>query len=511
MTHDKKILCLGNETEDSDTLTTELASLSGSINHGLVDDPLFVPMRPGYYHTTVLDLNEGQIRNISANFDSVIWLDQPQENYPHHKTFLRTFRLIKHLEQIGIDVHYLENKNSQRINYWWNFLRTNKSFCHHPFGALIPDQDDKTNLCPKTKIPIKPVHEIKDWQTDPDYRQLRDRMLTGKKLPVYCLDCYDKENKGIESTRQFETLEWAVRLELENEHGFDRLTDPVFYEIRPSNKCNLMCRMCDDARSHLIEQENIALGKPLIPWRFQDLPFDKIKLETLERIYVGGGEPTIMPEFTDFLQKCISAGKTDFELCIGTNGMKFSNKLIDLLDHFPDVVLSMSFDGYGRVNDYIRWRSDFDTIHRNALMMKARGHKIGLQTVPSMYNLTRLHELFEFYDQAFPDSSCLVQAAQTDPTSVEPWYHPFPELVVASMERCFKTNTYLANGRSCQGYIEGLHAFYSNPNYRVNLQKLKEFFRFNDELDRARNSRLGDYIPELENARKMIINLKEAV
>ena len=505
MTNDRKVLCLGNETTDTDLLTTHLASLVKSQNHGIITDQEFVPNHAGYYHTSVLDLNEGHIRNISKHFDLVIWLDQPQSSYPHHKTFLRVFRLIKHLDQIGVQVEYLANANAQRINYWWNFLRINPSFCHHPFTSLIPDQGDKVNICSKTKIPIKRVHEITDWRTDPDYRKLRDRMLTGKKLPMHCLDCYDKENKAIESTRQFETLEWAVRLELENEQGFDQLTDPIFYEIRPGNKCNLMCRMCDDARSHLIEQENIDLGKPMKSYRFRDLPFDKIKLETLERVYVGGGEPTIMSEFTDFLQKCILSGKTDFELCIGTNGMKFSNKLIDLLSHFNDVVLSISFDGYGRLNDYIRWKSDFDTIHRNALMMKNLGHKISLQTVPSMYNLTRLHELFEFYDKVFPDSSCLVQAAYVDDTpGVTPYYHPRPELVVASLERCFKTNTYLANGRSCKGYVDGLHAFYSNPEYQIDLMILKQFFNFNDQLDRARGSCLVDYIPELEHARGLI-------
>lgn len=510
MIEQQKILCLGNETTDTDILTLELAAQAGMRNHGLIDDPLFVPCDHGYYHTSVLDLNEGEIRNLAQHFDTVIWLDQSQDSYPHFKTFLRTFRLIKHLEQIGTKVQYLENKNSQIINYWWNFLRTNKSFCHHPFLALIPVQGDKTNICPKTEYMIKSVQDISDWRTDPDYRQLRDKMLAGKKLYMHCADCYDKESKGVESTRQFETLEWAVKMQLKNEQDFDQVPDPVFYEIRPSNKCNIMCRMCDDARSHLIEKENISLGKELIPWRFQDLPFEKIKLETLQRIYVGGGEPTIMTEFYNFLENCIAQNKTDFELCIGTNGMKFSNKLIDLLSHFDDVVLSVSFDGHGIVNDYIRWKSDFGTVVNNANMMKSLGHKIGLQTVPSMYNLTSLHKLFEFFDQEFPDSSCLVQAAQS-PHGLEPWNHPCPDLVVASMEQCFKTNTYLANGRSCQGYIEGIHAFYSNPDYVCNPVLLKRFFQYNDQLDQARNSRLGDYIPELENARKLIINLKETV
>jgi hypothetical protein len=503
MTLESRILCLGNETQDTDNLTTQLALQAGLQNRGLITDPLFVPELPGYYHTTVVDLNEGQIKNLSQFFHNVIWLDQSQDSYPHWKTFLRTFRLIKNLEQSGVSVQYLENKNSQHINYWWNFLRTNQSFCHHPFLALIPDQGDMTNICPKTKTPIKPVSQITDWRTDSDYRKFRDRMLEGKKMPMHCGECYDKELRGVESTRQFETLEWAVKMKLGTEQDFNQLAHPVFYEIRPSNKCNIMCRMCDDARSHLIEKEKIKLGKDLIPWRFQDLPFEKINLETLQRVYVGGGEPTIMPEFYDFLQSCIKANKTDFELCIGTNGMKFSKKLISLLDHFSDVILSISFDGYGRVNDYIRWRSDFNTVVNNAKMMQGLGHKIGLQTVPSMYNLTRLHELFEFYDQEFPGSSCLVQSAE-GVEGLRPWYHPRPDLVVDSLERCFKTNTYLANGRSCQGYIDGMYAHYSSENYRVNPIILKQFFDYNDELDRARNSRLGDYIPELEQARELI-------
>lgn len=505
MNLEQRILCLGNETEDTDTLTTELAKNNHSQNHGLITDPLFVPLQFGYYHTTVVDLNEGQIRNLAFHFDKVVWLDQSQDSYPHWKNFLRTFRLIKHLEQSGISVVYLENKNSKIIDYWWNYLRTNQSFCHHPFLALIPDQADMTNICPKTKIPIKSVSQIQDWRTDPDYRKFRDRMLVGKKNHLHCGECYDKELRGIESTRQFETLEWAVKMKLKSVEDFDQLAHPVFYEIRPSNKCNLMCRMCDDARSHLIEKESIKLGKELIPWRFQDLPFEKIDLPSLQRVYVGGGEPTIMPEFFAFLENCIRANKTDFELCIGTNGMKFSNRLIDLLSHFSDVVLSVSFDGYGRVNDYIRWQSKFDTIVKNAKLMQGMGHKIGLQTVPSMYNLTRLHEIFEFFDREFPGSSCLVQAAE-GVEGLRPWYHPCPELVVESMERCFQTDTFLANGRSCQGYIEGIHAHYSSKTYSCNREILAQFFRYNDELDSARGSRLGDYIPELEQSRQMILN-----
>jgi sulfatase maturation enzyme AslB (radical SAM superfamily) len=102
-----------------------------------------------------------------------------------------------------------------------------------------------------------------------------------------------------------------------------------------------MCRMCDDKHSHLIEEENKKLGLPPLDeqWRYQDFPYDKINFDTVKRIYWAGGEPTVMPEFYAFLRRCIDQKQTNFDLCIGTNGMKISNTLIALLKEFPSVTL----------------------------------------------------------------------------------------------------------------------------------------------------------------------------
>lgn len=503
---EKKILCVGAEIEDTDCLVSALAKKDSTINHGLIDCKDFVPINNGYYHTTVVDLNEGQIKKLTQYFDLIILLDQPRDHYPHFKSLLRTYRLFKELDQENIPVSYLQNQNCQRLEYWWNYLRRNPSFCFQPFLALVPDTD-YTNICPKSKVPIKIPSEIVDWKSDKDYRRLRDTMLAGEKLPLkFCGDCYHKESVGVESARQFETLEWAARLDYADPEDFNSVADPIFYEIRPSNKCNIMCRMCDDARSHLIENERIKLKLPLLPYRFRDYPLNRIKLDTVERIYVGGGEPTIMPEFYDFLEKCIKEGRTDFELCIGTNGMKFSNKLLDLLGNFSDVLLSFSFDGYGIINDYIRWRSRFETVRDNAKLLQSLGHKIAMQTVPSIYNITRLHEIFEFYDREFPNSSCLVQAAGGHDNAVAPWNHPRNDLVVRSMESCMKTEQYSMNGRSLKSYVDNFHAHYSSADFRIDRGLLKKFFIYNDQLDRARNSRLGDYIPELEACRALILD-----
>lgn len=497
-----KILVLGNQTEDTDYRTSLLASNDNLVNHGLINSINANLNQDGYYHTTVTDLRPGEIVSISNKFDSVLFLDQPRTSYPNYKTFVTTLRLIYDLELLGINVSYKDNHNSISFRRWRSFLNKNKSFCFYPFLALV-DNVNATTICPKSKTTITTVNNIADWQLDPHYTKIRTNMIAGIQMPEHCFDCYNREIEGQESTRQYETLEWTQRLDFQNPEDFLRFESPIFYEIRPSNKCNIMCRTCDDGHSHLIEQEWKSIGIPLTSWKFSNTPFDKINFKTLQRIYIGGGEPTIMPELYQFLSKCIDVGNTNFELNIGTNGMFFSDKLVSLLDKFTNVCFSFSYDGYKKVNDYIRWKSNFDTIVQNGRMLLNQGHVIGLQTVFSMYSITRMHEVFEFYDQEYPSSGLLVQVGHGMNDIYMPFNHPRPDLVIESMRRCQKTNVYFANGRSIKSMVDLILEYYLNPSYNCNVSKLQEFYQFNDKLDQSRNSNLGDYIPELAEARKL--------
>jgi hypothetical protein len=498
----QKILCIGNETIDTDIQTSKIAHELNTVNHGLITDPSLEFSVPGYYHTSVLDLIPGDIVRIANKFDSIILLDQPKESFPHFKSYITTMRLMYILESKGISTEFKDNKSSQQFSYWKQFLKDNKSFCFHPFMALI-NNNDSTAICPKNMIPITKIEKIVNWQTDAEYKKIRDKMLAGDLMPDRCSDCYDRENEGQESTRQFETLEWAMRVGADSPEDFSKIESPLYYEIRPNNLCNVLCRTCDSAHSHLIEKEWKTIGIPIIEDRFDATPIDKIDFSSAKRIYWGGGEPTVMPEFYDFLEKCSIMGHTKFELEIGTNGMKVSDKLLSLLEKFDHVNFAFSFDGYQQVNDYIRWGTKFDTVVKNGHKVLDNGHGVSLQSVFSMYSITRMHEVFEFYDSEYPGRGALVQTAGGMEDIFMPYNHPCPELVVESMRRCQQTKVYYTNGRSVKSMIDLLLDYYSNKNYQVNVEKLKEFYDFNDKLDLARNSRLGDYIPELEEARKI--------
>jgi MoaA/NifB/PqqE/SkfB family radical SAM enzyme len=500
----KKILCIGNETQNTDDLVSVLAANNMTVNHGLVADSKFCPIDPGYYHTSIVDVSPGDIVvDLAQQFDSIVMLDQGIDDYPHWKSFVNTFRLMIDLEKKQFKTEFRNNENNKTIIYWHDLFRSNKSLCALPFVNLINDYGSAV-MCMKCPDPVTKIESITDWSTDPAFAPIRNNMLAGIRMPNKCSICYEREELSGESARQFESLEWVMDLRLTNKLDLKNIKYPVSYEIRPSNKCNIMCRMCDDKHSHLIEEENKKLGIPVTTdtWKFQDFPYDKINFDTAKRIYWAGGEPTIFPEFYDFLRRCIKQNQTNFDLNIGTNAQKLSDRLLDLLKEFPRVTFSVSIDGYQKINDYVRWGSNFDIIKDNCYRIQEQGHVLAFQTVISLYNATRVHEIYEFYDREFPGCNTLVQPAGDMSSYLGPWHNPLRKQVLDSMYRCKETKVYYNCGRNTNHIIDEIVDRFEN--YDCNLNILTKFFEYNDQLDQARGSQLGEYIPELEQARALL-------
>lgn len=501
----KKILCIGNETKLTDQLVSALANKDTTVNQGLIDTSDFIPTEYGYYHTSIADIPAGDIViNLAQHFDSILMLDQDIDSYPHWKSFVNTFRLIIELEQKGYNTVFRDNSGNKDILYWHNILRTNKALCALPFINLINDYGSLT-MCMKCLDPITKAELLTDWPNDPSFAPIRNNMLAGIQMPEKCNICYEREEESGESARQFESLEWVMNLRLKDKQDLKTVKYPVSYEIRPSNKCNVMCRICDDKHSHLIENENKLLGIPVVTdtWKMQTFPYHMIDFDTVERIYWAGGEPTIMPEFYEFLRRCIQNNQVDFDLNIGTNGQKISETMWDLLDEFPRVTFSVSFDGYKKINDYIRWGTDFDTMRQNCFRMLERGHVLAFQSVISIWNAHRVHEIYEFYDRDFPGCNSLVQPAGGLTSYIGPWHNPLRQQVLDSMRKCQQTKVYYNAGRNTNDVVNEIIDRFEKYDYDPKI--LSKFFEYNDRLDRVRNCRLGDYIPELEQARSLII------
>jgi sulfatase maturation enzyme AslB (radical SAM superfamily) len=504
--YNKKILYLGTNSLITDTRVSKLASLDQTVNYGLISNTTFVPNDPGYYHTSIVDTFAGGIVELAKHFDQIKMLDQPYEEWSHWKILLSTYKIMVELEKLGYATDFRTNECVKSIIFMEELLQENKRFCLYPWIHLLEEYGE-VYLCSKSGPPneVKKLKDITDWKTDPEFVEVRRKMLAGE-YNDKCKTCYNEQELGFTSTRVHESMDWGVKLNIKSLNDLEKFEIPVYYEVRPSNKCNLQCRMCVPHNSDLIDKEFkkidiIVPDRPRI-WG----TYDHIDVENLlpgARIYSTGGEPTLIPEFYEFLEKCVSLGRTDLDITFNTNVQKVSDKLINLLLKFKNINFSVSIDGYGKVNDYIRWGSNWEKTVNNLYKIKNAGIYISLEAIPSIWNITNLHLLYEFADQEFPNSTMFLQQTYWHEDTITIYNHPNPKLVIESMNRIKQTKMYYTDARDNKAIVDTILAYYQNDPV-CNLDTLRKFFEFNDKLDQSRNVKLIDYVPELEECRKYL-------
>jgi len=482
-----KVLCLGNNHSHTDEMTSALG-----LNHGLITDTS-IELQDGYYHTSILDLSLSEILDLAKRFDSVVVLDQPIELWNHPTEFHNTHEVAL---QIGNKVSWQNAVGKDQLQYWKNLVTDNKSFCIFPFIELLT-MNGHTTVCCRSNTPIVDINKLENFFTDSAYQEIRQSMIDGKLLPKHCNECYKIEDKGIQSARQEETVEWALKLNLKSIDDLKTITDPVYYEVRPSNKCNLMCRMCGPSSSSLIEREQKDQG--LIPKEYTQSfsDFDIVQIENIIKLYVAGGEPTAMPEFYKFLRKCIDQKHTDFEFLVNTNAVKVSTLLLELGNSFSNLQYIVSIDGYKLANDYTRWRSQWDPMIENVKKLQKNGHTITFNTTLSLYTIFDYTDLIEFLDKEFP--GCLIHGQFAD--NIWPFVFTYSSEQISKLERIKHTNIY-KNNTLFKSFVDGVINLAKSS--KLDQSKLRKFFSYNDRLDKSRNSCLNNYIPELEHLRTLV-------
>lgn len=220
-------------------------------------------------------------------------------------------------------------------------------------------------------------------------KNVRLQMLNGEKPPS-CLKCYKEEEAGHNSKRMWETAYWEKRVDLDqiitetNEDG--SVPPQVHYiDLRFGTKCNLACVMCSPHDSSMwikdwkgihpkVKNETL---KDSMQWEdkgstngssynwhknnpvFWEQFYDQVP--NMKQVYFAGGEPLIIEEHYDILEKIIASGKAgEIEIRYNSNGVEWRDDLFDLWKHFKLVRYHYSIDAVGARNHYIRWPNDWN-------------------------------------------------------------------------------------------------------------------------------------------------------
>jgi MoaA/NifB/PqqE/SkfB family radical SAM enzyme len=265
------------------------------------------------------------------------------------------------------------------------------------------------------------------WQSN-EMNKIRSMMLDGKPV-AGCQACYDEERNGTASLRQQENNGWSRHKDLPNIHntikrwqdtGF--CPEPVSIDINFSSLCNLKCRMCFSGLSSelakeqwgIIQKEGWDVNHELMRFQKDDLEiidhgknnqlmnelYDQFK--DIKRIYLKGGEPTLLQTMYDYLNYPVDQGQAEeIQIKFNTNMTNVQKRFVQLMDRFKKVDLTMSIDGVGDVQEYIRAPSKWKAIDKNITYFIENNHKADLMVSPcwQIYNLFYIKEHLEYFDK----------------------------------------------------------------------------------------------------------------
>jgi len=284
-------------------------------------------------------------------------------------------------------------------------------YCGLAFGSV--SMDTMGTLRPCCNIIPNKFRAINDKElsfiqriNSKNLREVRKSLIAGE-WPEACGLCKNTESIGSESMRVI----WNRNIP---DAPVSEIVLPKavkYLDISFGNKCNSKCMTCNPYCSDFWAEEHQYISSS--PTKLAALvPASSIAEATTHRlldtfqnveiINLLGGEPMFSDEHRVLLDKLISTGASkNITLNYVSNLTVYDDELILLWENFKSVGASLSMDGIGAVNDYVRYPAKFDKIEFNLkkyLDLTAAGKfGITLSCTISIFNFSRFHELLDHY------------------------------------------------------------------------------------------------------------------
>jgi glutamate-1-semialdehyde 2,1-aminomutase len=125
-------------------------------------------------------------------------------------------------------------------------------------------------------------------------------------------------------------------------------------------------------------------------------------LSSAEEIYFLGGEPTLIDSHLEILDYALEQDYAkNITLRWSTNLTHFDERYIQRAQYFKKVILDCSIDGYGDVNDYIRYPSKWSQIESQLFKIQknlSNAH-INIVCTIQIYNIFEIEKFIHWCDQ----------------------------------------------------------------------------------------------------------------
>ena len=244
-------------------------------------------------------------------------------------------------------------------------------------------------------------------------KSLRKKVLDSDELLPGCDECYrDEKVKGSSLRTQANNVfkdrkkHYIKNTQKDGTYNNFKLE---WLDIRWSNLCNYKCRFCSISSSNSWLKDHLLLDK--IPENYDtktglietNVSWEDLKqyLPHVRYIKLAGGEPLMMEGTYQLLEEMINLNKLDTEILVNTNAsfIKYGKKdIIQLLENFSNVNISLSIDGMQDVHNYLRsGKNDWKKVEINIeKFLNFKGHVTFLSSI-SWLNAQHMIKVLERY------------------------------------------------------------------------------------------------------------------
>ena len=302
----------------------------------------------------------------------------------------------------------------QRIDW---LTEAGNNFCAMPFGHIAIEADGDIRPCcmgdkfPGLNIRNKTIQEV---YRDP----IRDEFIESfrqNKQHKLCGACW----KDPQIRTHFSSALQSRSITEQAMAGKMPGTELKWLEIKPGNRCNLKCRICGVHGSSSWTKDAHKLDQKDVPYKesnafkytqscdwIEDKDFwnDIRELASVEYIHFMGGEPFMVPEHFQLLERLVEDPSIDTStIAIGynTNGTYFpTEENINLYKNFKKVHFALSIDDVGARFEYQRKLAKWEEVKLNIINFKKISHNTvrfsaNMDTTVSVLNIFALDEIYE--------------------------------------------------------------------------------------------------------------------
>jgi hypothetical protein len=391
------------------------------------------------------------------------------------------------------------------------------TFCILPFRKLCVSPEGGARPCSAFNGRLQGAggtlsvyrHSLDQIWNGEDMRGIRRAMHEGRRVDR-CWQCVQHEDAGYQSTRTEYNRNWRggwineERLTPEEvmadsaARGY-REEAPSFLLLMLGTLCNLKCRMCPAEASSSVNRDPVQTlwaGGPHEEMprgaHWKESPEILAGLlgrpEQLRALRIYGGEPLVIREVGEILQRLIDRGVSQqIEVMLSTNASTAKPAWLGWTGSFRKLRLTISLDGIGPVFDYIRHPARWEQVRENIAFFRTlpRTEVVAGVTVQA-YNLLQLVALFRYLDeQGIPFSGHSLISPVFLRSQVLP---PGVRAVAAGRLRAYADDGCLPARR---GFVLSLATGLESYGLDFDPLAFRDFMRFTNDLDASRGERFG--------------------